>query len=92
MKYLTFTLINIVLGVTICSINFAHAACRHVKHLTTVGMTSVRPSDDVGEIRQRAIADALKNAIEQALGVYIDQKTYIEDFVSIEKNFKALSA
>lgn len=52
--------------------------------LVVEGVASIQPNEDITSARNRAIVDALRHAVERALGIYIEEEALIEDFSRLE--------
>ncbi|MEA3421557.1 MAG: hypothetical protein U9Q97_07775, partial [Acidobacteriota bacterium] len=58
--------------------------CGNVKEIIVEGLSSIQPQEDIANARNRAIADALRHAVERVLGLYIEEETLMEDFSKLE--------
>lgn len=58
--------------------------CGNVKEIIVEGLSSIQPNEDIANARNRAIADALRHAVERVLGLYIEEETLMEDFSKLE--------
>ncbi|MEO0224689.1 MAG: hypothetical protein ABIL76_06330, partial [candidate division WOR-3 bacterium] len=60
------------------------------KTIISEGVSSIN-NVSIDVARDRAISDALRNAIEQALGTYIESQTIIDNYQLIEDNILSKS-
>ncbi|MCJ7649036.1 MAG: hypothetical protein MUP85_10510 [Candidatus Lokiarchaeota archaeon] len=58
--------------------------CGNVKEIIVEGLSSIQPHEDIANARNRAIADALRHAVERVLGLYIEEETLMENFSKLE--------
>ena len=58
--------------------------CGNVKEIIVEGLSSIQPQEDIANARNRAIADALRHAVERVLGLYIEEEALMEDFSKLE--------
>jgi len=58
--------------------------CSNSKEIITEGLSSIQPNEDIANARNRAIADALRHAVERVLGIYIEEKTLMENFSKLQ--------
>jgi len=58
--------------------------CGNVKEIIVEGLSSIQPQEDIANARNRAIADALRHAVERVLGLYIEEETLMKDFSKLE--------
>lgn len=62
----------------------ALASCGNFKEIAVEGLSSIQPHENIANARNRAIADALRHAVERVLGVYIEEEALIENFSKLE--------
>lgn len=90
MKTLKLTIIVLMVAIILFSLAFTAQAQRATQKVTSKGMAGIF-SNDIGLARDQAIDDALRKAVEQTLGTFIQSSTLVENSMIVEDNILSWS-
>jgi hypothetical protein len=89
-QYFRIGVIVAILWAAACGLSWARVGMPDVKTVTAWGET--RLTEDPAADRERAIAQAQRNALEQIVGVYVSSSTLVRNFQIVEDNIYTKAA